>query len=130
MSSIVCFSNYLHSYEQNEPKNAKKLQADLTETENNRQEVRLKPSVCLLSFGPQMDLCGPQKMVVGTLVLGCMVCGPKLTICGPQILTLATDFTVLLVTFSSNIRFASNLCHSSLFSMGFHLILKNKKSRQ
>jgi hypothetical protein len=121
MSSMV-FSNSTHSYEQNETKNANKLQADLSETKNNHQEIRLKPPICLLSFGPQMDPCGPQKMVFGSLVLGC-------TVCGSQILTLTPDFTVLLVTFSFDIRFASNLCRSSSFSMGFHLILKIIKSR-
>jgi hypothetical protein len=42
-------------------------------------------------------------------------------------LTMAPGFTVLLVTFSSDFRFASNLCRSSSFPMGFHLILKNNK---
>jgi hypothetical protein len=126
MSRIVIF-NSPRSYEQNEPKNAKIIQADLPKIENNRQKVRLKPPVCLLSFGPQIDPCGPQKMVYGALILGFIVYGPKLTIRGPQILTLAPGFTVLLVTFSSDVRFASNLCRSSSFSMGFHLFLNNNK---
>jgi hypothetical protein len=76
MSKIVLFLIPPRSSEQNDPKNAKKLQADLLEIENNHQEVRLKPHVCLLSFGLH-------KMISGALVLGCMVCGPKLTIYDP-----------------------------------------------
>jgi hypothetical protein len=128
-SNSSCSYEHLYNSSFSNSKNAKKIQANLQKTENNRQEVKLKPHVCLLSFGPQMDHCGPQKMVYGALVLGCMVCDLKLTIYGPHILTLAPDFIVLLVTFSSDVRFASNLCRSSLFSMSFYLILKIIKSR-
>jgi hypothetical protein len=122
MCRIVIFLIFHVLMSKMSPKTLKKLQADLLETENNHQEVRLKLSVCMFSFGPQMDPCGPQKMICDILVLGC---DPKLTICGPQILTLALSFTVLLITFSSDICFASNLCRFSLFSMDFHLIQKN-----
>jgi Male specific sperm protein len=93
----------------------KKLQTNLSKTKNNRQEVQLKLFVSLLAFGPQMGPCGPQ---MGP-------CGPQMGPCGPQVL--APDFTILLVTFSSDFYFASNLRRSSSFFMVFHLILKNNE---
>jgi hypothetical protein len=43
------FSDFSRYQEQNEPKNAQNLPADLSETTNNRQKVRLKSFACLCS---------------------------------------------------------------------------------